>query len=143
MIDQATTIQLTIREAAQRLGVSELTIRRRIKKGELEASKVTTPQGFTWRVSLPGDVLLEDEQEHITDSSNDEVATSLHASLNRQDDTITHLHGQLAEKDKQIEQLHILLKQSQDRMLSAPKEHDPRPWWMRLLGIQAVTSTTE
>jgi excisionase family DNA binding protein len=47
---------ISVTEAASRLGVSERTIRRRIKDGEIQAASIQTPQGHIWRIdpaSLP------------------------------------------------------------------------------------------
>ena len=44
---------VSIAEAAERLGVSADTVRRRLKRGELTGEQETTPQGFVWRVALP------------------------------------------------------------------------------------------
>ncbi len=46
---------LTIHEAAERLGVSEGTVRRHPRKGELVGAQEATPQCYVWRVNLPGD----------------------------------------------------------------------------------------
>jgi excisionase family DNA binding protein len=48
-----TTERLPIKEAAERLGVSADTVRRRMKKGELVGEKESTPQGYEWRILLP------------------------------------------------------------------------------------------
>ncbi len=45
---------LTVQQAAAAAGVSERTIRRRIKEGSLAAEKVPTAQGYEWRVQLDG-----------------------------------------------------------------------------------------
>jgi excisionase family DNA binding protein len=44
---------LSVQEAAEHFGVSDATIRRRIKAGELRAVKHAIPGGFEWRVYLP------------------------------------------------------------------------------------------
>jgi hypothetical protein len=44
---------VSIQEAAERLGVSADTVRRRVKRGELQGEREKTPQGFVWRVELP------------------------------------------------------------------------------------------
>jgi excisionase family DNA binding protein len=44
---------LTLTEAATLLGLSVDTVRRRVKRGELEARMVPTPHGAAWRVRLP------------------------------------------------------------------------------------------
>jgi len=50
-----TSERVSIKEAAERLGVSADTIRRRLKSGELAGEREKTPQGFVWRVELPQD----------------------------------------------------------------------------------------
>lgn len=45
--------RVPIKEAAERLGVSPDTIRRRLKAGELTGEREKTAQGFIWRVELP------------------------------------------------------------------------------------------
>ena len=46
---------VSINEAAERLGVSVDTIRRRLKSGDLAGEKVKSAQGFAWRIELPAD----------------------------------------------------------------------------------------
>jgi hypothetical protein len=43
---------VTIATAAERLGISQDTVRRRIHRGELRAQQAPTPQGFVWQVEL-------------------------------------------------------------------------------------------
>lgn len=52
-VDRVDTAEqgLTIREAAQACGLSEKTIRRRIKSGTLPAFQITTQYGVEWRVT--------------------------------------------------------------------------------------------
>jgi excisionase family DNA binding protein len=45
--------RVTVAEAAERLGVSVVTIRRMIKRGRLEAERVHRPQGSAYLVTLP------------------------------------------------------------------------------------------
>lgn len=45
----------TASEAAQAFGVSVDTIRRRMKRGELDTRREQTPQGFRWLIRLPDD----------------------------------------------------------------------------------------
>jgi excisionase family DNA binding protein len=47
--------RVTIREAAKRLGVSQDTVRRRLKAGELQGVQDPIPGGFTWLVELAPD----------------------------------------------------------------------------------------
>ena len=48
---------VTMGEAAQRLGVSVDTIRRRLRRGELEGQHQPTPQGFIWLIEMPNPAL--------------------------------------------------------------------------------------
>lgn len=43
-------MRLSIQEASHKLGVTEHTIRRRLRKGELQGEQIPRPQGFTWVV---------------------------------------------------------------------------------------------
>ena len=45
---------VSLDEAAQQLGISDRTVRRRIKEGTLAAYKLETPRGQVWRIYLPG-----------------------------------------------------------------------------------------
>ncbi len=47
----------TVSEAAQALGVSVDTIRRRMKRGEMDTRREQTPQGFRWLIRLPDETL--------------------------------------------------------------------------------------
>ena len=49
-------VTVSITEAAQRLGVSEKTVRRRLSGGTLRGERVSRPQGYTWAVYLDDDV---------------------------------------------------------------------------------------
>ncbi len=49
-------VTVSITEAAQRLGVSEKTVRRRLGGGTLRGERVSRPQGYTWAVHLDDDV---------------------------------------------------------------------------------------
>src|SRR4051812_43195364 len=47
-------VRVTVAEAAEQLGVNVVTIRRMIKRGQLEAERVHRPQGSAYLVTLPG-----------------------------------------------------------------------------------------
>lgn len=58
---------LSIQEAAEALGCSEKTIRRRIKSGLIQAHRLPTSQGYEWRVHLNGmaDQVLGNDADHL------------------------------------------------------------------------------
>lgn len=113
-------MQVTIQEAAHKLGVAESTIRRRLRNGELEGQQLTTPQGYTWMVDLSDELLAETEDQP---TGEDGVLRELVDVLRYQ---VTGLEGQLGTKDRQIEQLHVLLQQAQAAL---PPPRANKPWW--------------
>lgn len=44
---------VSIKTAAERLGISPDTVRRRLKRGELQGRQESTAQGFVWQIELP------------------------------------------------------------------------------------------
>jgi hypothetical protein len=123
--------EVSIKEAARRLGVTEVTIRRRIRDGHLHAHQQPRPQGFTWVVTLPD----QGEQSSIpsgqTSDGNDGIEDSrredvLEDIIRRQDETIHHLRHELETRGKEIEQLHVLLQQAQAAL---PAPGGGRRWW--------------
>jgi hypothetical protein len=131
---------VTMAEAARRLDVTVETVKRRLRRGELQGHKQPRPQGFTWLVEMPEDTGDRDSTPSVTPS---DTPTS-NAEVHRLEDMISLLQkelditreelehqrsmyqGELVSKNKQIEQLHILLQQAQ-AALPAPRDH--RPWW--------------
>ena len=51
---------LSLQEAAERLGISERTMLRRVKKDVVKAYKADTPRGPVWRVILDGSAAIPD-----------------------------------------------------------------------------------
>ena len=57
-------VRLSIQEASQKLGVTEHTIRRRLRKGEIHGEQIPRPQGFTW-VVVVDDNDADDQPTHV------------------------------------------------------------------------------
>jgi len=113
-------MQVTIGEAAQRLRVSEHTVRRRVRSGELPATQMATPQGYTWRVEIPEGKMVQEPP----------IVDGKELALAAMEARITSLEAQLLSKDEQlgvaanqIGELHRLLAQP---ALSAGQR---RLWW--------------
>ena len=134
---------VSIAEAGKILGVAEITIRRRLRSGEIKGHKRSTPQGYVWIVELSEEDLQRnrehEEQNGEQGSDPTEIEAADEVSFLRQ--MVEFLKEELKSrelswqqqfqaKDKQIEQLHVLLQQAQTA-LSAPRE-DHQPWWRRL-----------
>ena len=145
---------VSLREAAEALGVSEAAVRRMVKSGALTGLREPRPQGHVWRIYLP---------EHLAPAPGAPPARSDAGTLRRQDPsgavegaraealaayaaaivaphlaTIERLSGELAERAHRVGELEQQLQAAQARlaMLDAPAsqmEDTPRLWWERWL----------
>ncbi len=100
--------QLTIQEAAARLGVSVVTVRRRLKAGHLNGMKVETPQGYEWRVCLEA----PSEDPPPTEPSSPSAQSSGEIMALR--GTIEVLERELAGRNQEVERLTSLLSREQE-----------------------------
>jgi hypothetical protein len=141
---------LSLQEAAERLGISERTMLRRVKKGVVKADKADTPRGPVWRVILDGSVAIPDSSAVHHDSSPVPAmadalqdALDLAAQLQRENAAIVSRNEQLA---GQVGFLQAKLQDAERQiaLLSAPKDDAPsaaeqapaqsnslRRWWKR------------
>lgn len=53
---------VSISQAAQRLGVSPDTVRRRLKRGDLQGKQERTAQGFVWQIEVPSESLTSEHK---------------------------------------------------------------------------------
>ena len=95
---------MTIGEAASSLGVSEKTVRRRIKKGAIRAVLSGSPPMYR----------VDDEEIQRLGLNNnhsfkqeDKVDQTEETRQNSHDEVTTILMEQIREKDRQIKELHI------------------------------------
>jgi hypothetical protein len=123
---------VTVPEAARRLGVTEDTVKRRLRKGELQGERKARPQGYTWMVGLPDE---ESETEStvtgtVSPPDDDTVNHRVNnGETRRLEEMVTMLQHQLEVREREVQELHVLLQQAQ-AALSAPR--DNRSWWQRL-----------
>ena len=126
-------MHVPIPEAAQLLRLSEYTVRRRLRTGELTGHQVASPGGFAWMVEVPDELAHDVPMEN---SYSGEMAAmkallaKAEAQIASQEMQLQAKDRQLESKDRQIEQLHVLLQQAQTA-LSAPRE-EHQSWWRRL-----------
>jgi hypothetical protein len=118
--------KVSIAEAAHRLSISQDTVRKRLRLGELTGEQVKAPGGFRWLVDLPGENVEsqgqgESHQEGITNEAPyiRELVDSLQAQIRAQQE-------ELEARRREVEQLHILLQQAQAAL---PAPRDNRSWW--------------
>ena len=84
--------RVTIQEAAQRLGVKEDAIRKRIQRGTLRHEKTQEGRVFVW-LDAPPDATQDAAQDTYRDASQD-------ALLSAKDETIAALREQLAQANE-------------------------------------------
>jgi hypothetical protein len=104
---------VTIPQAAQALGISVVTVRRRLKRGELRGQKVPTVAGFEWRILVPS--ALVDASAGAASSPPEQGPT--HPGDEGADQRlIAALQAQLAEyrteldaRRREVQELHVLL----------------------------------
>jgi len=114
-------IMVSIREAADRLGVSQDTIRRRLRAGTLRGEQEETPQGFRWRV----EVATSDQEATTNRQEHPQASDTLVAVLQNQ---IEAQAEELDARRREIQELHVLLQTAQTA-LTAPKEGIRTAWW--------------
>jgi excisionase family DNA binding protein len=122
---------VTIQEAAQHLGVSQDTVRRRIRKEELQARQTPTPQGFRWVVELED--LEEDAQAAPTPTHRPDIGGAQVEDGQDVRELVDALRSQLQSQGeelvarrREVQELHVLLQQK------ALPEAVGRSWWWRL-----------
>ena len=64
-------MEMTIQAASLSLGISETTIRRRLRKGSIAGRKNPSPSGYTWVVEVP---------EHLGQADHTRVSEDIHLS---------------------------------------------------------------
>ncbi len=100
--------QLTIPEAAARLVVSIVTVRRRLKAGHLNGVKVETPQGYEWRVCL------EAASEDLPPAEPSPSSVPPSGEIVALRGTIEVLERELAGRNQEVERLTNLLSREQE-----------------------------
>ncbi len=120
--------RLTIKEAAERLGISEVTIRRRLRTGQLKGYQESPPTG-KWFIEVSDDEVERGEVDAYEDDDPFELVDALRGTIKRQDEVIELLKHQLEAREREVQELHVLLQQSQAAL---PASGGNRSWWYKL-----------
>jgi len=110
---------VSVKEAAEILGVSQDTVKRRLKAGELVSKQEPNPKGFKWLVEIESDApAIEAATVDAPHAAALEIAvlTQKVESLERERDLMEryqeNLWEELVSRRREVEQLHILLQRS-------------------------------
>jgi predicted ArsR family transcriptional regulator len=127
---------LPIQDAAQHLGVSIATVRRRIKMGTLEAELQPGKRGPEYRVRLPTEGIPEGPED--TQESAQAIATLL-MLLGREQDDRRALQARLDAAAERLEEgagwkVRAEMLQAEVERLRAELGQARRPWWRRMFG---------
>jgi len=120
--------RLSIPEAVHTLGLSQDTIRKRLRSGDLQGQKVKGAGGFRWEVFVADDptvkgVTQDGNHANVTDDGNHGNGADGGALVDQMQARIDSLETQLTTRAGEIDQLHRLLAQT--ALNAAPG----RPWW--------------
>lgn len=142
--------RLTIAEAAQRLGVSEVTIRRRVRSGQLASEKEETAAGFMYRVLLPSPEELghaeeqrtHEHQVHAESAALEAALETLRQELERRSEENRRLQELLAREQALVQSLisrmpalpegEPIQEPTQESRPSTVPEQPSQGWWQRL-----------
>jgi predicted DNA-binding transcriptional regulator YafY len=111
-------MRVSIAEAAERLRLSEQTVRRRVRSGELPGVQLNTPQGFIWMVELSDDLSTDNP-----DSGEIKALRELIDTLRAQIETLS---AELEGRRREAQEFLFLLQQAQAAL---PAPRDNRSWW--------------
>ena len=116
--------RLSIPEAVHTLGLSQDTIRKRLRSGDLQGQKVKGAGGFRWEVFIDDDPTgkgVTHDGNHANDAQDGNHRD--HANDGNDRALVEILREELTEKNRQISELHRLLAQTALNAASG------RPWW--------------
>jgi len=130
--------EITIAEAAEELRLPQATVRKKIKNGELESTKVPSSGGFRYKVLLDDEDIMPRTQqgptpawEHKYEVNLGPRTETLEAQLAANTELIERFRleneaqaTELAARRREVQELHTLL--AQQTALNAGR----RPWWM-------------
>lgn len=129
-------VELTVKQAAERLGITPRAVRERLATRKLKGRKVAGRRGSEWRVSAdsieegvgrPGGRSPTEELE----AANREVAT-LKALLEERTARMDDLRAMVGHWETRLERHEVLLQQALRMLPQAAPEETPekrRPWW--------------
>ena len=126
------TRSLNVTAAAQHLGVSVETVRRRLRAGVLAGTRTATPTGHVWSVTLPVDAVpatatptaIPIPATSTTPALPVDAVAMLDARIADLRDEVASLRAMLDGRAVEVASLHRII----DAMVTA-NQTAARPWW--------------
>ena len=119
---------MTIQGAAEFLGVSEITVRRKLKSGQLTGQQEEAPNGRWW-------VEIAEEQSNfgvrIPESVKSDSNIDSHDPLQILKDQVANLQHHLDIREREVGELHVIIQQQ--ALALPPPVTVKRKWWYTLL----------
>ena len=119
---------MTIQGAAEFLGVSEITVRRKLKSGQLTGQQEEAPNGRWW-------VEISEEKSNfgigISDSVQRDSNPDLHDPVQILKDQVANLQHHLDIREREVGELHVIIQQQ--ALALPPPATLKRKWWDKLL----------
>jgi excisionase family DNA binding protein len=94
---------LTIEEAARRLGLSQTSVRRRLRAGTLRGERRPTPQGYVWLIDAPADGPRRERRDDGDDGDGDGDGGG--GGFDFRDHYITHLEDEVSSLRRVVDAL--------------------------------------
>jgi predicted DNA-binding protein YlxM (UPF0122 family) len=137
---------LTVKEAAEKAGVTTQAIYKKLKTNELQTKKENGRTYVDWQE-------VANWTQPVANENATDIVELLKSQIESHQQTVNLLQTQLTEKDEQIKHLHLILAQSQDNMkrtqlaLEASEnelqiERSADSWWTRIFGRKAKVAMT-
>ncbi len=120
---------LTIQAAAQSLGTSEITIRRKLRTGQLSGHQKDPPNGRWW-VEIPDDQLFDPASTASASRPEASEGHLLRDLVGVLKDQVSTLQHHLEIREREVGELHVIIQQ-QALALPAPGGNS-RGWWRKI-----------
>ena len=122
---------MTIQGAAEFLGVSEITVRRKLKSGQLTGQQEEAPNGRWW-------VEIAEEQSNFgvrtPESVKSDSNIESHDPLQILKDQVANLQHHLDIREREVGELHVIIKQQ--ALALPPPAPVKMKWWDKLLNYK-------
>ncbi|MFB3097225.1 MAG: hypothetical protein ACE1ZZ_00965 [Dehalococcoidia bacterium] len=120
---------LTIQAAAQSLGTSEITVRRKLRTGQLSGHQEDPPNGRWW-VEIPDEQLIGADSAASGSLPEGQEGHLLRDLVGVLKDQVTTLQHHLEIREREVGELHVIIQQ-QALALPAPGGSS-RGWWRKI-----------